>query len=302
MHSWRHLLHLAACLPLALAFQCAGALESGTELRDLFEREVDRRIELPESEQNEYAQRLADSLAAHGLADLLSQYFVLVDRDPHVQAVMIYWKSAAGEYRFIGAAPASTGRPGEYEHFETPTGVFEHSVASFDFRAEGTVNEFGIRGYGVTGMRVYDFGWVTAERGWGRPGQSAMRLQMHATDPDLLEPQLGLMHSKGCIRIPATVNVFIDRYAILDADYERARAEGKRVWVLRADRIQTPWSGRYLVIVTSGRTKRPDWSPLPRGRAAAAPTAHSLADPRARLLIDFDQERTAQPWYVDPVC
>jgi hypothetical protein len=267
MLRWKHILPLAASLPLALALQCAAAFESGTELRELFKQEVDRRIELPESEQNEYAQRLAAALAAHGLADLPSQYFVLVDRDLHVQTVMIYWKSPEGAYRFIGAAPASTGRPGAYEHFETPTGVFEHSVANFDFRAEGTVNEFGIRGYGVKGTRVYDFGWVTAERGWGRPGQSAIRLQMHATDPDLLEPQLGLVHSKGCIRIPAALDVFIDRYGILDADYERARAEGKRVWVLRANRVQTPWSGRYLVILTSGRSQRPDWSPSPGGRS-----------------------------------
>jgi len=133
-----------------------------------------------------------------------------------------------------------------------------------------TVNQFGIRGYGVKGMRVYDFGWVSAERGWGRPGQSAMRLQMHATDPDLLEPQLGLTHSKGCIRISATLDVFIDRYGILDADYERARAEAKRVWVLRADRVQTPWSGRYLVIVTSDRRQRPDWTTSP-GAAAPVP-------------------------------
>jgi len=241
-------------------------LESGIELRELFEREVDHRIELPESEQEQYAQRLAAALAASGLANLPSQYFVLADRDLHVQAVMIYWKSEGGEYRFIGAAAASTGRPGQYEHFVTPTGVFEHTVANFDFRAEGTMNEFGIRGYGVKGMRVYDFGWVPAERGWGRPGQGLIRLQMHATDPDLLEPQLGLTHSKGCIRIPATLDVFIDRYGILDADYERARGEGERVWVLRADRVQTPWSGRYLVVVTSMRSRRPNWSPLPRGR------------------------------------
>jgi hypothetical protein len=266
-------LRFAGCVPLALAFQCPAALESGTELSELFEREVDRRIELAESERDEYAQRLAEALAAHGLADLPSQYFVLVDRDPHVQAVMIYWKSAAGDYRFIGAAPASTGRPGEYEHFETPTGVFEHSVANFDFRAEGTMSGFGIRGYGVKGMRVYDFGWVNAKRGWGRSGQSAMRLQMHATDPDLLEPRLGLTHSKGCIRIPATLNVFVDRYGVLDADYERLRAEGKRVSVLRADRVQTPWSGRYLVIVASERSERPDWSPLPGGRGHVADTA-----------------------------
>ena len=52
-------------------------------------------------------------------------------------------------------------------------------------RAEGTRNALGIRGYGERGMRVYDFGWVMGDRGWGTGGRSAMRLQMHATDPSL---------------------------------------------------------------------------------------------------------------------
>jgi hypothetical protein len=55
---------------------------------------------------------------------------------------------------------------------------------------------------------------------------------------------------------------------ILDADYEEAVARGKSSWVLRADREPTPWSGRYLVIVDSGRGERPAWSP-PRFRREA---------------------------------
>jgi hypothetical protein len=239
------------------------ALYSGAELSGVFAREVVRRLEIPDNERERYGDRLAAVLSDAGLSGLPSQYFVMVDRNPRVQAALIYWKSPEGTFHFIGASPASTGRPGEYEHFLTPTGVFDHSISNFDFRAEGTQNDLGIRGYGDKGMRVYDFGWVMAHRGWGQPGESAMRLQMHATDPDLLEPQLGLTHSKGCIRIPASLNVFIDRYGILDADYERARAEGNRVWVLRADRIQTPWSGRYLVVVDTERAQRPEWSPVP---------------------------------------
>ena len=253
-------MRIAASIVLLLLLPTASAFESGIDLARDFLDHVTHRLDLPEDQQLYYGQRLANALFSVGLVDLPSQYFVLVDRDPHVQAAMIYWKSDAGDFDFIGASPASTGRPGEFEHFETPTGVFEHSIANFDFRAEGTKNQYGIRGYGEKGMRVYDFGWVTAERGWGRPSSSPMRLQMHATDPDLLEPQLGLTHSKGCIRIPASFNVFIDRYGILDADYERARAEGKRIWVLREDRIETPWSGRYLVVIDSDRKARPAWS------------------------------------------
>jgi hypothetical protein len=115
---------------------------------------------------------------------------------------------------------------------------------------------------------VFDFGWQQAPRGWGSNGESAMRLQMHATDPDLLEPLEGSPESKGCIRIPAALDVFIDRYAILDADYEEAAASGKPSWILRRDREPTPWSGRYLVILDSERSERPVWSP-PRLRHQA---------------------------------
>ena len=46
-----------------------------------------------------------------------------------------------------------------------------------------------------------------------------MRLQMHATDADRLEPLLGSARSKGCIRIPASLNRLLDHFGLLDADY-----------------------------------------------------------------------------------
>jgi hypothetical protein len=93
-----------------------------------------------------------------------------------------------------------------------------------------------------------------------------MRLQVHATDPDLLEPQLGRVRSKGCIRIPASLNTFIDHYGILDADYDEAIAAGKKFWVLLPSREPTPWSGRYLVIVDMKRPSRPAWCSGPRAK------------------------------------
>jgi hypothetical protein len=253
--------YVAAILAGLLAMQAsARVLESGTALGLVYEEEVDRRLTLPVKEQRRYAALLAAELDRAGIFRLQSQYLVLVDRNPNVQAALIYWKSASGDDFYIGASPASTGRPGEFEHFQTPIGVFEHAITHFDFRSEGTRNSIGIRGYGEKGMRVYDFGWQQAQRGWGKGGESEMRLQMHSTDPDLLERQVGSPQSKGCIRIPATLNIFIDRYGLLDADYEWAMLEGKNFWVLRPDREPTPWSGRYLVIVDSQRTKRPDWS------------------------------------------
>ena len=52
-----------------------------------------------------------------------------------------------------------------------------------------------------------------------------MRLQMHATDRDRLEPRLGRRESKGCIRIPASLSVWFDRYGVLDAAYDDALGE-----------------------------------------------------------------------------
>jgi hypothetical protein len=233
----------------------------GTSLAQNYTNEVDRRLNVPEDQQQAWAARLSELFADWNPAP---QYVVLVDRSPFVQAVAIYWVAPDHTFRFIGASPASTGKPGSFDHFITPTGIFEHTTANPDFRAEGTLNENGIRGYGRKGMRVYDFGWQRAEQGWGRHREGTMRLQMHATDPDRLEARLGTIQSKGCIRIPATLNTFIDRHAILDADYEDAMAAGENFWVLPKDRAPTPWSGRFLVIIDSGGTARPPWSPLPR--------------------------------------
>jgi hypothetical protein len=227
---------------------------------EAFMREVDLRLELPAPVQAFYAARLDDALARAAVEDPRPQYFLLVDRSASVQAGFLYWRSPEALWHFIGASPVATGRPGEYEHFLTPLGVFAHSLANRDFRAEGTRNALGIRGYGVKGMRVYDFGWVEAERTWEPGRESLMRLQVHSTDPDLLEPLLGTWHSRGCIRVPASLNLFIDRYGLLDADYEGAARAGQRLWVLRSDREPTPTPGRWLVVVDSQRTERPAWT------------------------------------------
>jgi hypothetical protein len=233
------------------------------DIETRFAQEVHPRLELPADESIEYVQLLTEALTRAGINELSAQYLVMVDRSPYVQAAIIFSHSPQGEWQFIGATPASTGKPGSYEHFITPLGVFEHSLANPDFRAEGTRNAYGILGYGIKGMRVFDFGWVMADRGWGAPARSVMRLQLHATDPDLLEPKLGVVASKGCIRIPASLNMFIDRYGLLDADYEFAVANGKYLWVLRPDRQPVQQPGRYLVVVDSQRKQRPSWSPLP---------------------------------------
>lgn len=231
-------------------------------LRSRFTQEVAARIEVPISAQMAYAQRLDTELIHAGLGLERPQFVVLIDRNPSVQMVSLLLGQVSN-WHWVGATRTSTGRPGGFEHFITPLGVFDHSLLNHDFRAEGTFNSHNIRGYGLRGMRVFDFGWVLAERAWGRGGVSLMRLQMHATDPDVLEPRLGRPASKGCIRIPATLNTFIDRYGLLDEDYFRAEAQGRAPWVLRPDREPTPWPGRYVVVVDSEFMARPAWATLP---------------------------------------
>ena len=78
---------------------------------------------------------------------------------------------------------------------------------------------------------------------------------------------------KGCIPISAALNRFLDRFGVLDADYEqaardRSAPEAGKLWVLDPQREPVAGAGRYLVVVESGRSERPDWSPAP----APAPT------------------------------
>jgi hypothetical protein len=252
-------------------------LQSGLDLAPVLAREVRPRLNVPEEERTAYAGLLETALAKTNRVLATAQYILLVDRSPKVQAALVYWRDVEGGLHFIGASPVSTGHRGGYEHFLTPLGVFEHTIAHLDFRAEGTRNEFGIRGYGVKGMRVFDFGWVIGERTWGDGGLSPMRLQMHATDPDVLEPRLGSGASSGCIRISALLNQFLDKYGLLDADYEAALERGVAFWMLRKDRTPTAWSGRYLVVVESERARRPPWASAGSGYQTSQRPAASSA-------------------------
>ncbi|MBY4771532.1 hypothetical protein [Burkholderia ambifaria] len=250
------------------ADEAKNATARAIDMRKEFTQEVTRRLNVPASEQRAYGVRLQKALSDANLGDLAGEYVVMVDRAPNVQALFIYFRATpTNAWLMIGASPVGTGWPGKYDHFLTPLGVFHHTPDNMDFRAEGTTNDNGIRGYGQRDMRIYDFGWVDGERGWGKGGKSPMRFQMHATDPDRLEALLGIRHSKGCVRIPASLNTFLDRHGILDDDYQARVEAGKSLWVLRHDRDITPIAGRYLVVIDSARKTRPAWSPAP-GRNA----------------------------------
>ncbi len=234
---------------------------SSTPLVDEFNQTVTLHLTVPAAQTLAYAVLLSAALTSGGVADAFPKFVVVVDRNPNVQVLMVYWGTFANGWSLVGASSISTGLPGKYEHFKTPLGVFDHSRDNPDFRAEGSKNAFGIRGYGNKASRIYDFGWVAAPRGWGDGHMGELRLQMHSTDADRLEQRLGTAQSEGCVRMPAELNEFIDRHGILDEDYDRVVAVGDHPWVLRKDRVTTLWSGRYLVVVESDATIRPDWAP-----------------------------------------
>ncbi|NML43302.1 L,D-transpeptidase [Ramlibacter sp. G-1-2-2] len=246
----------AAACASALAF----APSSPDELASIFNTEVDRRLDVPPQELQRYANLAEQAFAQASVMPVMPQYVVVVDRNPHVQALLLMWRSMDGEYQLAGASPVSTGRPGTFDHFQTPLGVFEHTPSNMDYRAEGTYNENGIRGYGVQGMRVFDYGWQQVPKGWGDHAVIQMRLQMHATDPDQLEQRVGTIQSEGCVRIPASLNRFIDHYGLLDAEYDELAEGGQRLKVLQMDREPVADAGRYMVVVDSGRGMRPAWA------------------------------------------
>jgi hypothetical protein len=180
------------------------------------------------------------------------QLVVAVDRNPAVQQLRVIFAVPQGGWAVIGGSVVSTGRTGRYGYFITPTGVFPHSDAILDYRALGTYNENHIRGLGLKGSRVWDFGWQSAEEGWQPGVMGVIRLLIHATDPDVLVPRLGRRDSKGCVRVPAAMNAFLDRHGVLDADYLRdAPLDPAAAAVLSPDLVAPKYPGKYLVIFDS---------------------------------------------------
>ncbi len=126
------------------------------------------------------------------------QLLVAVDRNPAVQQMRIILAVPGGQWEVIGGGKVSTGRSGRKDYYITPTGVFPHTDAILDYRAEGTYNENHIRGLGIKGMRVWDFGWQMAQKGWqGNGDLGEIRMLMHATDPDYLAQRLGRPDFRG---------------------------------------------------------------------------------------------------------
>ena len=256
----------SACVGSALGIPSAQAAEppglaSGNvdaepaRLRAALIREVPGLIRGTPEAENRWIVRAKAALAASDFAILRAQLLVVVDRSPSVQQMRIMLARPDGPWQSLGGTQVSTGQAGRRDYYLTPTGVFQHTDAIVDWRAEGTFNEQHIRGLGLKGMRVWDFGWQRAQRGWGPAGQqSDIRLLLHATDPQYLEQRLGRPASKGCVRIPAAMNRFLDRHGVLDAEYERAARDDERFRdVLLPDRTPTPLAGTAMVVIDSSR-------------------------------------------------
>ena len=230
----------------------AAAVEAA-RLRAALAREVHGLVRQTPSEERRFIDLARAMLASHHVVIDRAQILVVVDRDPHVQQLALVLAQPDAPWEVLGGTHVSTGQPNRHGYYITPTGVFTHDSSILDYRALGTYNENHIRGLGVKGMRVWDFGWQSASKGWLHTGETGdMRLLMHATDPTYLAQRIGRPASEGCVRIPAEMNRFLDGHSILDADYERtATYDVAYRAILPQRRTPTPLAGDTLVIVNS---------------------------------------------------
>lgn len=221
------------------------------------------------------------------------QVLMIVDRAPSVQRLwLVLHDQDNPPWPIIAAVKVSTGKPGRKEHFRTPVGVFTNTPTIFGYRAEGTLNENGIRGNGIKGMRVWDFGWQTTDD-WRTPGAlTSLRLEMHATDPTFLASRLGRPDSEGCIRIPADFNRFIDHFGLLDAQLTPLVSTDRAIAALLPhDAAPFPFAGSTVIVVDSSDLDAPPSDPV-EAQAIQTRFADWLA---ANAHDSRDTADTAQP-------
>jgi hypothetical protein len=230
----------------------ADAREEAIRLNSAFRHEVPVALKVPTVRKEAWIALAQKQLEQASFLLDRPQVIIVVDRNPAVQRLCLMLAIPnSSDWQVIGSTKVSTGTTGRKFYYITPTGVFENTADILGYRALGTKNENGIMGNGVKGMRVWDFGWQWAEKGWlpsREKGQ--IRLEMHATDPVYLESRLGHTASEGCIRIPAALNVFIDKHGLIDAAYEQAAAVDIRYRaLLRKDRTPSSLAGSAVVVV-----------------------------------------------------
>jgi lipoprotein-anchoring transpeptidase ErfK/SrfK len=251
-----------AALPDASPSAAASIDDAVADLRAAMVREVPDLLAVRPEDEPDWNRRVAGELAAAGSTIDRPQLLVTVDRNPAVQQLRIVLARQNAPWLLIGATRVSTGEPGLTGHYKTPVGVFEHTSRIIDYRAEGTYSRrHHLRGLGVKGMRVWDFGWQTTEDWRERNAWTRIRLEIHATDPETLERQIGQPVSKGCVHVSAALNRFLDQHGIIDAAYERAaETDGRYRELLLAGRTPTPLAGTMMVVFDSSQPDAADFS------------------------------------------
>ncbi len=234
------------------------ALAEANRLTIALKHDVHGLLKLPEARRQAMIHMAQEEVSKADFPITRPQILTVVDRNPKVQTLaLILALPDDSDWKLLGAVHVSTGTKGRKYYYITPTGVFDNSADRLGYRALGTKNKNGIRGYGIKGMRVWDFGWHTAVKGWLASGETGdIRLEMHATDPQWLEQRLGHTASEGCVRIPATLNVFMDHYGLIDVAYEQAASYDRRFRaLLPPDRAPSPIAGSALVVVDSNEAQ-----------------------------------------------
>lgn len=224
-------------------------------IREVFAAAVPEKYRMVLTPEMQIAETAAIKSYPEVQALVAPEFLVVVNRHPNVQSMSVVITDGKA-VEFIGSAKVSTGHLNRKLYFQTPIGIFENKREFGNYRAEGTKNENGVRGLGRKGMRVFDFGWQDSVASWGARGPASIRLQMHATDPDLLESRLGTPASKGCVRIQTGVNAFIDQYGVLDKHYVGSETEAAG-WVVSKIKKMDKYDGRYMVVMEQAPTPVP---------------------------------------------
>ena len=244
--------YLAPAANLKLSLSPADVNREARLLQQTIAAEVPNAINLSPIRQEALIALGRQIAAADHLFVRQPQLVLIVDRAPQGQLLAMTLAQPDGDWGILGARHVSTGKPGRLQHFKTPVGVLLNDGSEIGYRAQGTFNQFHIRGLGVKGMRVWDFGWQTTED-WRTSGATmAVRVEMHATDPAVLEQRIGRADSEGCIRLPDSLNRFLDRHGIIDAAIERlGETDGGYRALLSPELDPTPLAGDAVIVVDS---------------------------------------------------
>ena len=121
-------------------------------LREALEHEVRQAVPHDPARDAQWIELARAELAAANETIDRPQLVVVVDRSQRVQQLMVVLASPAADWQVIGGSRVSTGQKGRPDHYVTPRGVFHNTDAILGFRAEGTLNENGIRGLGAKGI------------------------------------------------------------------------------------------------------------------------------------------------------